>query len=192
MPNRRRAVRIALATAATLLLLGGSAFGCSLAFREAGPVQQSDVRLPIRHENLRASWGLQSGWVSIRPGVSRPVRVTGRSELLFGVVHRKQRTFDLLGDNPRGNLAFRDDGDPATPACELVGRAVWTQPKLLTRQTSRAVFVTFATRPIGGDRTGCSIGQASVINSCAELAFGSVTLDAPLGERNFVRTFFTG
>jgi hypothetical protein len=200
-----RLATIALPVAlAAVLVLPSAAIACSIAAPTIGthPATRAEIAVPIRHTSARAAWGVRDPWISIRPGLVQFVPVVGATRQgIGGVARRTQRTLGFVGGNQRGLRTWADDEDPAT-TCAVVGAQVYARPRLLVRETSAAVFVTFVTRRAAVVPPGCvatapgSIAQpasspvGASLDSCADLAIGRTTLRRPLGDRNLVLDWF--
>lgn len=189
-----RLSRIAFAAVVALLVAVPVAAACSLVVHRPadGPVMVEDVRVPTRHSTVRAAWRLRPGWRSVRPSLNAVVDVeTSRGSVQRnGVTHAGATSIAVTGHDARGALQLVHDTDDATPPCALNGARAWTKPRLLTRQTGRAVFLTMATRPTPGDRTGCVVARTPFVTSCHDVAFGVVRLRAALGDRRVVMQWF--
>lgn len=194
----RRSGAAAVAIILGVLIAPSVAIACSIAApsMNAKPVPRSEVVVPIRHEGARAAWGMRGSWRSIQPSLASRVRVGGGSrDGTWGLARRSQRVLHFHALHRHAARRWYDDTDPAT-TCSRRGEPVYTRPRLVVRQTERAVFATVVTRrqpdPIGcvswapGDAP--LPGNQSVVaeHSCADTAFGKVVLKRPVGDRRIV------
>jgi hypothetical protein len=130
----------------------------------------------------------------MRPSLSGGVRVAGSERERWGVARRSQRLLQFTGLHRYGARRWYDDADPGT-TCARRGQQVYAQPRLVVRQTPKAVFATFVTRR-QPDPAGCVSwapgdaplpgDQLMVVGSCDDVAFGQVLLRQPIGMRNLV------
>lgn len=189
------------AALAASLLMPAAAIACSIEAPtpNARPIPKADSVLPTRHDGRREAWGLRPVWRSIRPSLMATTRVVGGSrDGQPGTAQRSARTLRFLANVGSGSRRWYDDLDPAT-TCDARGRQVYTQPRLLARETKRAVFVTFVTRRLP-DPAGCvswapgdpplSGDQVVLVGSCDDVATAATRLRRPIGDRNVVLGWF--
>jgi hypothetical protein len=175
----------------SLLVAAPVAQACSIAINDVTPrsIEPGSIVRPISRDGSRAAWKVGPQWTSVRPGLLQLVR-RGDRDSLVGVARRDQTSLRVLASlRLDQGYYLRDDADPATAACAIAGMRDWTDPKILVRETTRAVFVTAIARPTPGDRTGCVVDQQAV-SSCEPLGFATLRLDAPVGDRRIVMQRF--
>jgi hypothetical protein len=174
-----------LALAVLLVAPSAVALGCSIALSVTRPhIEPSDLRFVHHHRAERAAWVRGDGWTSARVQLidaimprflRRPVRAA----------YAQQRALRMMASRPTDGV-YRSDADPATPACELAGRRVYSHTRLLVRETPRAVFVTLVSHRTSGSTIGCVISNTS----CDGLVLRSFRLQAPIGERRLYAVTF--
>jgi hypothetical protein len=181
-----RITRILIVTLLLLLVVvPGAALACSLVARDPlePHIARSELRFMRQHTSARGAWVQGTSWQSFGVGHDQRVQLRGMSQPVTAA-YRQQRTIRLVSVHAL-NGRYYDDEDPAT-TCELSGQQVYSTPKLLVHETSRAVFMTLVMRRTPGSASGCNIASTS----CDDLTLRTVTLDAPIGDRQLYSTTF--
>ena len=146
-------------------------------------ITTSDLRFMRSHEASRGAWVQSTSWVTSRLTIDQQVQVPG-STRVHSAAFRQQRSLRLFTQDPGGGT-YTEDQDPAT-TCALAGQKIWSDTKVLLRETPRAIFVVAITRKTPGDATGCGTS----ITSCDDITTRIVGLAAPIGARQVYSTTF--
>lgn len=174
-----------LLTTIVALIAPATAFGCSIA---AEPplrphIAFEDLRFRHVHEGERGAWVRSTSWVATPVYLHRQVQLRQMRHPVTAAF-AQQRSLALLIVRQGAGRYWDPSDDDAT--CALAGQPIWSEPKLLVRETERAVFMTAISRRTQGDTTGC--GHA--VGSCDDLNFRTTWLDAPIGSRQLYAVTF--
>jgi hypothetical protein len=174
-----------LLTTAALLVAPAIAAGCSLVAQPpATPhIAVDDLRFLHTHRGTSRAWVNGDGWSSARVGLMDSIQPRFLRRPV-AAAYAQQRSLKLMAI--RGiDGTYYDDEDPAT-TCALTGRRVYSAPRLLVRETATAVFVTLASHRTPGSTQGCVLASTS----CDDLVMRSVSLAAPIGDRQVYAVTF--
>lgn len=182
-----RLPRIAVLTCVAALLAAPSlAYACSLV--QQPPLQphigHEDLRIRHLHQGTREAWVQSESWVVTPVYINQQVRLRGMRSAVTATF-AQARGFPVMIVRT-GAGRYTEDDDPAT-TCALAGQQVWSTPRLLVRETPRAIFLTAVSRRAQGSTEGCGV----VTGSCDDLTLRAVTLDEPIGFRQLYFTTFS-
>jgi hypothetical protein len=158
---------------------------CNIAFRQLGPVriQRSALRVPIERSARRAAWRIDATWQSTPPQLNQTLK-TRTIGTYFGVGHARQRSLSIDAVPPDTyGWTYRDDADPTTPPCAMVGMADWQKPRVLLKQQRAAVRLLAVSRHTDGNRAGCELGSDDGEVPCPQVTTTVIRLSAPIGKR---------
>lgn len=168
-----------------LLAAPAVALACSRAAEPVSPhISIADLRFAHHHRGNRAAWVRHESWASIRIHMAQHVQLRGMRQMV-PAAYAQQRSVRIMVIRP-GAGRYTEDPDPAT-TCALAGQQVWSTPRILLRETPRAIFMTAITRKTTGSTAGCGV----VAGSCDDLTFRTIALDAPIGDRRIYSATFT-
>ena len=185
--NKRR-FHIIIAATIVLGAVPSTVLGCTIPFRVLGPISVSSnsLRMPTEGVADRADYGLDESWSSTSPELNQIVHLTDRRQLR-GIAYSGQRALSLDSAGPEdGGLRFTHDRNPFTAPCEIAGRAEWTMPRIIVRETATAVRIAAAYRRTPGERSGCMLAPQDEETACPNLARRIMVLKRPIGTRQLV------
>lgn len=172
-----------------LLLFPSVVAACPIPFRSVGPVKltRQDVVRPVQQSSSRRAWGLDQSWKSTSPELNQLLVARG-GRTYVSATFTRQDTLSIDAAAPDSTWRYSDDGDPATPSCELEGQSEWERPVILIREEERRVRVAAVVRRTTGDRTGCVLGadQDASDWGCPVLTRKLMKLKRPVGHRQLV------
>lgn len=188
----RLPIIIAVVLGVLALPAAATADDCVRPFRTIGPldITRADIRTPSTVKGKRANWKLDATWTGVRPRLSQHVRLKS-GKRYFGSSFSAQRamSIDAYGPEDHGWM-WVADSDPKNPPCTMIGRSAWQAPKVFVRETRTRVYVTAASQPATGDRTGCVLGPDHGTRECPLLTRNIVKLKKPVGTRKIVFEFW--
>lgn len=182
-------IRITILTLVLSLVAPAVALGCSIvATPPLTPhIARGDLRPGVQVERSRAAWGIaHPSWQTAGTTLVQQVRVPG-SRRVVTAAFRQQSSLRL-------SSAWPESGSKVTGAapgmtCDVPeGTTTWAKPRLLVRETDRAIFVTAITRQqvTREQAAGCGF----VTNSCDHAVQRTIRLAAPIGDRAVYLTRF--
>jgi hypothetical protein len=183
-----RTLRICLAAALLLLVGTATAVACSIALEAplTPHIARADVRSMHQRTGARGAWVQSTSWKSFPVTINQRIQLDGMDEPI-DAAFAQQRSIRLVSFHPGALVArYTEDDDPAT-TCALAGQQVWSTPKVLVHETTRAIFITTVMRRTEGSTEGCGI----VASSCDDLMFRRIVLDAPIGARELYSVRFS-
>ncbi len=182
-------IRIAIVTLVLGLLAPTVALGCSIV---ATPplvphISRADLRPGVSIERSRAAWRVaHPSWQTAQTTMNQQVRVPGTRRVV-NAAFRQQTSLRLSSSWPERGAKVAGPAPGMT--CDVPdGTSTWAKPRVLVRETDRAVFVTAITRQqvTREQAAGCGF----VTMSCDDRVQHTIRLAAPIGDRTVYITRF--